>query len=200
MRNAGSLWIIALVMLLLDLYVFWVMRAFSNTISEKWRITLFSAYWLLSFLAVLALVTFPYWRGQMGYRHVTEYVFAVILGLIFAKLLASVFFLVDDVRRGAMWLMSKLFRRTGADYVDDNAVISRSAFLSWLGFIAGGTLFGTLVYGFSNKYDYHLRKIKQSQLIQNWLQKMASCVQVVKNVGWLVNNRKIHLYRYQHLY
>jgi predicted MPP superfamily phosphohydrolase len=59
-----------------------------------------------------------------------------------------------------MWLMSKLFRRTGADYVQDNTVISRSAFLSWLGVITGGTLFGSLVYGFSNKYDYHLRKIK----------------------------------------
>jgi hypothetical protein len=162
MRNAGSLWLVAVIMLLLDLYVFWVLRAMSNNLSDKWRIALFSTYWLISLLAVIALLTFPYWRGQMGYKHLTEYVFAIILGLVFAKLLATVFFLVDDIRRGAMWLMSKLFRRTGADYVEDNSVIERSAFLSWLGLIVGGTLFGSLVYGFTNKYDYQLKKIKLS--------------------------------------
>jgi hypothetical protein len=162
MRNAGSLWMIALIMLLLDVYVFWVMRAFTHSLSDKWRITLFSAYWLLSLLAIITLVTFPYWRGQVGYRHFTEYAFAIILGLVFAKLLATVFFLVDDVRRGAMWLMSKLFRRTGADYVQDDPAIKRSVFLSWLGFLVGGGLFGSLMYGFSNKYDYHIRKIKLS--------------------------------------
>jgi predicted MPP superfamily phosphohydrolase len=160
MRNAGGLWMIAFIMLLLDLYVFWVMRAMSQNLSDKWRIALFGSYWLLSLLAIIALVTFPYWRGHTSYKHLTEYVFAIILGLVFAKLLSTIFFLIDDIRRGAMWLMSKLFRRTGADYVQDNAVISRSAFLSWLGFITGGTLFGSLVYGFSNKYDYHIRKIK----------------------------------------
>jgi predicted MPP superfamily phosphohydrolase len=162
MRSAGSLWMIAFIMLLLDLYVFWVMRAMSQSISDKWRIALFGSYWLLSLLTIIALITFPYWRGQMSYKHLTEYIFAIILGLVFAKLLATVFFLVDDIRRGAMWLMSKLFRRTGADYVQDNDVINRSAFLSWLGFIAGSTLFGSLVYGFTNKYDYQLRKIKLS--------------------------------------
>src|SRR3954469_13689951 len=162
MRNAGSLWMIALIMLLLDLYVFWVIRAMSNSLSDKWRIALFGSYWLLSLLAIIALVTFPYWRVQTIYKHLTEYVFAIILGLAFAKLLATIFFLIDDLRRGAMWLMSKLFRRTGADYVQDNAVINRSAFLSWLGFITGGTLFGSLVYGFTNKYDYQLRKLKLS--------------------------------------
>src|SRR3954470_3671382 len=162
MRNAGSLWMIALIILLLDLYVFWVIRAMSQNLSDKLRITLFTCYWLLSLLAIIALITFPYWRGQTAYKHLTEYVFAIILGLVFAKLLATIFFLVDDIRRGAMWLMSKLFRRTGADYVQDDTMISRSAFLSWLGFISGGTLFGSLVYGFSNKYDYHLRKIKLS--------------------------------------
>src|SRR3954462_2545650 len=160
MRNAGSLWMIALIMLLLDIYVFWVIRAMSSNLSDKWRIALFGSYWLLSLLAIIALITFPYWRGQTAYKHITEYVFAIILGLVFAKLLATIFFLVDDIRRGAMWLMSKLFRRTGADYVQDDTVISRSSFLSWLGLITGGTLFGTLVYGFSNKYDYHVRKIK----------------------------------------
>jgi hypothetical protein len=36
-----------------------------------------------------------------------NYIFAIIVGLFFAKIIASVFFLVDDLRRGAMWVMAK---------------------------------------------------------------------------------------------
>jgi predicted MPP superfamily phosphohydrolase len=37
--------------------------------------------------------------------------------------------------------------------------ISRSLFLSWLGITVGGGLFATLIYGFSNKYNYKVRRI-----------------------------------------
>jgi uncharacterized protein len=48
------------------------------------------------------------------------------------------------------------------DTVADNIqqeVISRSAFLSWLGIGAGSALFGSLVYGFGNKYNYQVKNI-----------------------------------------
>jgi predicted MPP superfamily phosphohydrolase len=38
--------------------------------------------------------------------------------------------------------------------------ISRSVFLSWLGLGAGASLFGTLVYGFGNKYRYKVHRLK----------------------------------------
>ena len=37
--------------------------------------------------------------------------------------------------------------------------ISRSVFLSWLGLAVGGGLFGSLVYGFSNKYNYNVKRV-----------------------------------------
>ncbi|MGH2552511.1 MAG: metallophosphoesterase, partial [Chitinophagaceae bacterium] len=40
--------------------------------------------------------------------------------------------------------------------------ISRSAFLSWAGMIAGGGLFGSLIYGFGNKYRYKVKKFDLS--------------------------------------
>ena len=39
---------------------------------------------------------------------------------------------------------------------------SRSAYLSWLGIGFGGALFSSLVYGFTNKYKYHVRRVKLS--------------------------------------
>lgn len=162
MRSASFLWVIAVIMLLLDTYIFLVVRSLMQHSSDRLRIGIYAGYWIINLTVIIVLITFPYWRDAGWLRQSRDYIFAVILGLIFAKLVAVIFFLVDDVRRGAMWLMSKLFHRTGADFVQDNAVIKRSVFLSWFGFAAGATLFGSLLYGFTNKYNYKVRKIRLS--------------------------------------
>jgi predicted MPP superfamily phosphohydrolase len=79
--------------------------------------------------------------------------------LFFAKLLAAVFFLIDDIRRGMQWAAGKLFFRNTEGASDVSGGISRSLFLSWLGIGVGGTLFSSLIYGFSNKYNYHIRRV-----------------------------------------
>ena len=160
MRSTGGLWIIAIIMLLLDTYVFIVLRSLTQHSSDRVRMGIYAGYWFISLAVILTLLTFPYWRDHPWMKESRDYVFAIILGLVFAKLIATIFFLVDDIRRGAMWLMSKLFRRTGADYVQEDSIIKRSVFLTWFGFAAGSALFGSLLYGFSNKYNYKVRKIK----------------------------------------
>jgi predicted MPP superfamily phosphohydrolase len=80
--------------------------------------------------------------------------------LFLAKLIASVFFLLDDIRRGIQWLVGKVFFRNTEGEQIEEAKISRSVSLSWMGLAVGGTLFSSLVYGFSNKYNYKVRKVK----------------------------------------
>ncbi len=162
MRSTSFLWIIAVIMILLDTYIFFVFRALIQNSSDRMRMGLYAGYWAINIIVIIVLLTFPYWRDHPWMRESRDYVFAAILGIIFAKLIATLFFLVDDIRRGAMWLMSKLFHHTGADFVQENPVIKRSVFLSWLGFAAGTTLFGSLIYGFSNKYNYKVRTVKLS--------------------------------------
>jgi predicted MPP superfamily phosphohydrolase len=84
---------------------------------------------------------------------------AIAIGLFLCKLIASVFFLVDDIRRGIQWLSGKLFFRNteGAQLEDEG--ISRSIFLSWLGLAVGGSLFSSLMIGFSNKYNYKVKRV-----------------------------------------
>lgn len=48
----------------------------------------------------------------------------------------------------------------GARYMNEDNAIPRSTFLSWVGLGLGGGLFGTLLYGFSNKYNYQVKKVK----------------------------------------
>jgi hypothetical protein len=89
-------------------------------------------------------------------------VFAILVGLFFAKILGSVFFLVDDLRRSGLWLLSKILPDTGAQFMGEGNSIPRSTFMSWLGLGIGGSLFGTLLYGFGNKYNYQVKNVKLS--------------------------------------
>lgn len=157
MRSRTGWWIAVVVMLLLDLYVFQVIKALANGATEKTKMVIYAVYWIISVSAAAFLLLLPYINFETWPKNARTYIFATIVGLFFAKLIASVFFLLDDVRRIAMWIMGKIFPAMSAQ--SGSNMISRSAFLSWLGIGIGGGLFATLVYGFSNKYNYHVRRI-----------------------------------------
>ena len=162
MRNASTWWIIALIMLLLDLYVYQALRTVTNHSNEKLRMTVQVTYWVISGLTLVALLSFPYIQALQTSKLFRNYVFAILVGLFFAKILGSVFFLVDDLRRSGLWLLSRILPDTGARFMGEGNAIPRSTFMSWLGLGIGGSLFGTLLYGFSNKYNYQVKNIKLS--------------------------------------
>lgn len=159
MRNAGTWWIIALIMLLLDLYVFQALKTVTQSSNDRLRTVIHITYWVISALTLAALLSFPYIQALQSSKLFRNYVFAILVGLFFAKLVGSLFFLTDDLRRGSLFLLSKVLPDTGARFMGDGNGIPRSTFLSWLGLGLGGGLFGTLLYGFSNKYKYQVKKL-----------------------------------------
>ena len=162
MRNWSGWWIVILILLLIDIYVFFAIKFLAHNNTDKGRIIIYSLYWALSAFAIIFILSFP--KSDYLQRHIVfrNYAFAIIVGLFFAKLIASVFFLLDDVRRLFVWLMAKIFPKTGVDFTHESNYISRSVFLSWVGFVLGGGLFAALMYGFSNKYNYTVRRLKLS--------------------------------------
>lgn len=160
MRSTGFLLIIAAILAVMDLYVFQIIKSLCQGASPKLRVAIFAAYWLLSASVVLLLVLMPYLHYDNWPKPVKTYLFAIVVGLFFSQLIASLFFLLDDVRRSMMWIIGKLFSNPSVDISQDAEGISRSAFLSWMGIAAGSTLFGSLVYGFGNKYRYQVRRLQ----------------------------------------
>lgn len=161
MRSSPGWLLMAGFMILLDFYVFQVVRSVSQAAGPKTRSVIFISYWTLSILALLVLFLLPYLNLGNYSRTARSIVFAVIIGLFIAKLVAAVVFLIDDIRRGIQWIVGKtFFRNTEGEQIQGGERISRSAFLNWLGIAVGGSLFGSLLYGFSNKYNYHVKKIK----------------------------------------
>ncbi|MEY4380862.1 MAG: hypothetical protein RJA92_242 [Bacteroidota bacterium] len=161
MRSATSWWIIALVIFLLDFYVFQALKTVSQQGSDRARQAIYVTYWVVSFLTIATMLSFPYIQFLQTSKVFRNYVFAILIGLFLAKLIGSLFFVADDIRRGALLLMNKIFPLSGAQYMGpEGQGIPRSTFLSWLGLGLGGTLFGTLLFGFGNKYNYQVKKIK----------------------------------------
>ena len=149
-------------MVLLDVYVFQAVKTISSAASPKVKTIIYAVYWTLSVSMVLLLILLPYINYENWPRSVRTYLFATVVGLFFAKLVAVIFFLLDDIRRVIQWASGKLFFRNTEAEGFSGGGISRSVFLSWLGLAAGGSLFGTLIYGFSNKYKYEIRRVKMA--------------------------------------
>ena len=160
MRTPLGAFIFICIMLLLDTYVFQAVRTVAQNATPKTKTIIYVIYWSLSALAIIGFLLFVFTEQEFLGKRVRTYLFATILGLFFAKLIAFVFFLVDDIRRGIQWVTGKVFfKNTEGETIMEQG-ISRSVFLSWLGLAAGSTLFGSLLYGFSNKYNYKTKKIQ----------------------------------------
>ena len=160
MRTPLGAFIVVIIMILLDVYVFIGIKAISNTASSRTRAIIFSAYWILSALAIIGFLIFVFTGPEFLSKKVRSYLFATVMGLFFSKFIVIVFFLVDDIRRLLQWGAAKLFFSNTETSQMNEAGISRSVFLSWLGLAAGSTFFGSLVYGFSNKYNYRVKHVK----------------------------------------
>ncbi|MGH2644658.1 MAG: metallophosphoesterase, partial [Chitinophagaceae bacterium] len=212
----------------LDLYVFQAVKTVVSRLQPHWRLGILIAYWIIAIACWILVLTIPNWHITEGRGNFKFILITIILGIYFGKLIASVFFLIDDLRRGGIWIVSLFQHKELIPSAEIIHGITRSQFLSRLGLLAGGGLFGSLMYGFSNKYNYKIRKINLSfsnlppafkglKIVQisdihsgsfDNYEKVRRGVDMIKNekpdvlffTGDLVNNRSEEIKDYQELF
>ena len=136
MRTPLGLAIFIAIMLLMDTYIFQAIKTVSHAASPRVRAIVYTVYWGLTVIAVVSLLLFAYTDHNFLGKKFRTYLFATFIGLFLAKLIAILFFLIDDIRRGIQWIAGKLFfNNTEMDGMSGDG-ISRSVFLSWLGLAA----------------------------------------------------------------
>jgi predicted MPP superfamily phosphohydrolase len=162
MRSPLGAFIFCVLVILLDSYVFQAIKTVSQSVSPKTRTILYSVYWILTALVIIGFLLFVFTDQSFLPKKFRTYLFATIMGLFFAKIIASVFLLMDDIRRGIQWVGGKVFFSNTEGETISGDGISRSVFLSWLGLAMGGGLFSTLIYGYSNKYNYEVKRVQLS--------------------------------------
>ncbi|HWR33395.1 MAG TPA: metallophosphoesterase [Chitinophagaceae bacterium] len=163
MHNSRFWWVLVVLMLLLDIYFFQAIRTVSSQAGDTSRIIIFSVYWVVSIFALAFLVLQPYFHFERQAKIIRTTIFSVFAGLVFAKMAGSLFFLADDLRRSIHWLGAELFStEETVSNLQSAGTLSRSMLLSWMGLVAGGGMFGSLLYGFNNKYRYEVKRVRLS--------------------------------------
>lgn len=159
MRNAPFWWIFLALLLILDWYVFQAIRTVTAGLPVKSRLVWHTLYWSITVLSISLVILLPYFFSKPGPHYARSILFALVAGLFFAKLIASLFFLTDDLRRVVQWLGYQVLPKN-KNAGSGEVLFSRSVFLSWAGLLAGAGLFSALSYGISNRYRYQLRKLR----------------------------------------
>ena len=162
MRTPLGALIFIVIILLVDVYIFQAVKAASLSASPRSRAIIYNVYWFISALVVLVFLSMAVTKPESMSKFLRTYLFAVMIGIFLSKLTAVFFVLIDDIRRGIQWLVVRIFYSTRQVDEESTEAISRSVFLSWLGLVAGGGLFSTLIYGFGNKYKYQLKNVQLS--------------------------------------
>jgi uncharacterized protein len=158
MRSWRYVWIVPIVVLALDLYVFQAVKAVSHGASPRVRATIHTSYWVVSIFALLILCFLPWLYRRFTWMQ--GYAFFILIGFYLAKILVGAFLLLDDVRRVIQWIAGRLLAASGPAPAVPADGVSRSVFMSWLGLGLGAGLYTSLLQGFSNKYRYRVRRVR----------------------------------------
>ena len=156
MRKPLFLVVLITVLILIDFYIYHVLRILMQGASAGTRTTVGLIYWALCIMSVGSFLLFPYITNP----YFKQYIFSIGIGWVLTQIFMVLFFLLDDLRRGAFWTMGQAASVAGAKFLNTEKGIPRSTFLSWMGVGLSSTLFFSLLYGFGNKYNYKVIKKK----------------------------------------
>jgi uncharacterized protein len=158
MRTPLGAFIFLAFTLLMDTYIFQAIKTVSQSATPKTRAIIYAVYWTISALAVISFLVFIFTDHHFMGKKFRTYLFATAIGLFLSKIIVVAFLFIDDARRLIQWVIAKF--SAPKEELAAGEGISRSTFLSWAGLAAGTTLFGSLLYGFSNKYNYNVKKLQ----------------------------------------
>ena len=142
MRSPLFIFILITVLILIDFYIYAVLKTLLQSASVGTRSFIGMLYWTLCIVSVSSFLLFPYIVNP----YFKQYIFSIGIGWVLTQIFMVLFFLVDDLRRGAFWTMGQVASAAGAKFLNTEKGIPRSTFLSWLGVGLSSTLFLSLLY------------------------------------------------------
>ncbi|XZF14470.1 metallophosphoesterase [Chitinophagaceae bacterium MMS25-I14] len=145
-----------------EYYSFIVVRSAVRTLPAAWRTGITVFYFALTALAWLGLILFRQINWAALPHLLRNIYIAFVLGFVVGKILILLIMLLDELRRLLMWIVN-LFYTGGTAATSPDAAsggISRSVFLQRFALLVGGLSLSGFIYGVSNRYNYHVRRIK----------------------------------------
>lgn len=150
----------SIILLFLDFYIYRALR----TTNIKWAKTrtFTILWWSYSALLFIGIIGTVYFDLRLAVRSIVLVAFFITF---VTKLVFAMTFIIDDVRRGGVWVKRKIFHGTPAVTKTLPEIketrISRSDFLAKTGIVIAAVPFTSLSWGIiSGAYDYRVRHQK----------------------------------------
>ncbi len=138
--------------LVLDVYVFLAVKSLADGLTPVWKKIVFIGYWLVSILLLSGVLLYRQIDPKQFQNlrlYITTFFFVMFIGKVFA----SIFLVIEDLRRGVSWLVN-LF-----PFVDESYSTSRKDFMQKTALIAGSIPVATMTFGvISGAHDYRVRR------------------------------------------
>lgn len=168
-NRIGTLLIVTLILLLVDFYVFQAIKTSFQHQSENKRKWIMRGYWFVVGITIAGVFLGIFLSIGRVLRTV---LFVWFFIHYFSKLFALPFLLIDDIRRGVIWISSKFGFINRKSKIENSEIeteleitavkngMTRSEFLSKTGLVVAGIPFITMNYGMlsNNVYDYQIKR------------------------------------------
>jgi uncharacterized protein len=161
MRNATPLKFILMIVVLIciEVFAYQTFMDWSKQLKTPYKSIFTYTYITLSIGFWVMLFAFPAVRNINSYPSLKAFLLLLIMAFVFAKVAIALVASLDYLKRFIAYLISFYFAKTVTPEPIVNAM-SRNSFIRNIAVAAGGTLFGVVLYGASNRYNYTTRHIK----------------------------------------
>ncbi len=141
-----------------EYYSFIVVRSALRTLPQAWRIGILTAYVVLSLASWSGILLFNFISWEAIPHMIRNMYVAFTFGLMLGKIIILIVMLGDELRRLGLWIIGLFAHKPEVSSAGKG--IPRSIFIQRTALILGATLLGGMMYGFTNRYRYSIRRVK----------------------------------------
>lgn len=151
--------LLAIVLLLIDIYVYQAVKLLVQNATPYWRLTIKVIYWGVTLVTLTGFFIYHFTNPDYYSRIVRNFLMVGIFINYFSKSFAMVFLMLEDVTRAVRWVVQTVSSWGAESKSGGGTSISRSEFLAKSALIAGAVPLVSMSYGIiSGAHDYRIRR------------------------------------------
>ena len=159
-KGIGFVFLI-LIFALIEYYAFTAIRFSIRNVKNPYKTSILVTYIAITIIWFASIAMFPILRNMDMSKAMRNFVVSFAMGILITKILIAIILLIDDLRRGTTHLLGLFYNKENMPVAIERGM-TRSEFINKFALLFGGTIFGTMLYGMSNRYNYTIKNISLS--------------------------------------
>jgi predicted MPP superfamily phosphohydrolase len=159
-KGIGFVFLI-LIFALIEYYAFTAIRFSIRNVKNPYKTSILVTYIAITIIWFASIAMFPILRNMDMSKAMRNFVVSFAMGILITKILIAIVLLIDDLRRGTTHLLGLFYNKENMPVAIERGM-TRSEFINKFALLFGGTIFGTMLYGMSNRYNYTIKNISLS--------------------------------------